>query len=507
MKKFVGCLLLSAVLLLSAAGCRQEQQPPADTGNTTTGEEVSREDSVDPNLPAIDGEGRQIRFLVRESGTSANYWYEEIVDSGESADIVENAVFQRNDYLCQKYSIDIVSKVVNNNQLEDEIERQVFGNISSAEGGFDIAVPMLVHAANQAVQGNLYSIDHFPVIDPEKPYWFGDIYYATTVSNTNYFIAGDVNTSVYGSSWTTFFNEKLVADNQIQNPYDLVKQNNWTLETMLELARQYGQDKNSDGVYDTSDEYGICSGTWVWQCFFYGSDLRLIDKDSDDIPYVTVGDASQSEIMQNVLSQTVEIMNTQTLAINSNAAGLSQQPSQLFCQDQVLFYFANVNNAFIPGDIKDMSSEYGMLPLPKYNSQQQYYSNAVHPHHSSCMAVPGNIREDLLPLLGSLLEDMAYYSYVYVKPNYYDQVVTVRTSRNDRSYEMMPYIFEHYTIDFGLIMTDTFGFDNEIRNRILTNRSSFADYFTQYKGIWEIALGDIVSTYGQRQNASSEEAG
>ena len=106
-----------------------------------------------------------------------------------------------------------------------------------------------------------------------------------------------------------------------------------------------------------------------------------------------------------------------------------------------------------------------------------------------------------------MLEDMAYDPYVYVKPNYYDQVVTVRTSRNDRSYEMMPYIFEHYTIDFGLIMTDTFGFDNEIRNRILTNRSSFADYFTQYKGIWEIALGDIVSTYGQRQNASSEEAG
>ena len=62
----------------------------------------------------------------------------------------------------------------------------------------------------------------------------------------------------------------------------------------------------------------------------------------------------------------------------------------------------------------------------------------------------------------------------------------------------MPYIFGHYTIDFGWIMTDTFGFDNEIRNRVPTNRSGFADDFTQYKSIREIALGDNVSTYGQR---------
>jgi hypothetical protein len=96
-----------------------------------------------------------------------------------------------------------------------------------------------------------------------------------------------------------------------------------------------------------------------------------------------------------------------------------------------------------------------------------------------------------------VLEDMAYYSYELVKPVYYNIVITHRSVRNPESYEMMEYIFENFNIDFGLIMTDTFGFDAEIRNKISTNDINFSSYLSGYTSLWQLALDDITETYGK----------
>ena len=92
---------------------------------------------------------------------------------------------------------------------------------------------------------------------------------------------------------------------------------------------------------------------------------------------------------------------------------------------------------------------------------------------------------------------MAYYSYEMVKPAYYDNVITQRSVRNAESYEMMSYIFQNFNIDFGLIMTDTFGFDAEIRNKILSNDINFSSYLSSYTSMWQLALNEIVGAYGK----------
>ena len=100
-------------------------------------------------------------------------------------------------------------------------------------------------------------------------------------------------------------------------------------------------------------------------------------------------------------------------------------------------------------------------------------------------------------MISSVLEDMAYYSYELVKPVYYNNVITHRSVRNAESYEMMQYIFENFNIDFGLIMTDTFGFDTEIRNKISTNDINFSSYLSGYTSLWQLALDDITEVYGK----------
>lgn len=487
--------IIGGALLSCKGGGKTDTSGSAGTpgGNTATGPV-----DYNPNLEAIDGNGRIIKFLARESKVVANYWYDEIMFGGDSGDIVQQATHVRNSAIQDKYNIKLSSTTLHFNNFNAEFIKQI--GISDPDVGYDIVVPMLVQSFNLANNGYFHSIEKLDKINPEKPYWFGDIYQATTIGNRNFFITGDINTSVYGSSWTTFFNENILAQNGIEDPYDLVKAGKWTIEKMLELSKQYGGDANGDGVYDTSDKYAICSGTWVWQCFFYGSDLRFIDKDASDMPYIGANEKATLDKIDDVLSRTVTIMNTPTLAINANAAGLSAQPSKLFCSDQVLFYFANVNNTFIPNDIKDMASDYGMLPLPKYDEAQNYYYNSIHPHHSGSIAVPINISNNLLPLISSLIEDMGYYSYINVRPVYFENLITYRSVRNEKSLEMIPYIYDRFNIDFGLIMTDSFGFDSEIRNKIMKNDTNISSYVSGYASVWDMALRGIVANYGEKTN-------
>ncbi|MGM9682602.1 MAG: hypothetical protein ACI3XQ_03295 [Eubacteriales bacterium] len=484
--------LLSAVLVL--ASCKTEKA--TQNGNTVSTESTTGgEEDINPNLAPIDGAGRSIKILTRESGVSANYWYDEITPEDQShSNVVDKAVYERNLRVAQKYNVTIDKTMINYNKISDTINVQI-SSMASDDESYHIVLPMLVHAFNMANNGYCYPIDELEFVNPEKPYWMGDIYKATTIGNKNYFISGDITTSVYGSSWVTFFNENIVEEYNIENPYDIVKKGDWTIDKMLELCKNFGGD-NGDGIFDTSDNYAICSGNWVWQCFFYGSDLRFIDKDNRDIPYITSSDATKSEKLQDVLTRIVEIMNNSSLAINANKAGLGSKPSELFCKGQVLFYLANINNAFVSNDIKDMEDEYGVLPLPKYNEEQEYYSNAVHPHHSSTVIVPLNISNDHLTLISSVLEDLAYYSYEYVKPAYYDTVITYRSVRNEESFEMMEYIFEHYDIDFGLIMTDTFGFDAEVRNKIVNNDTGFSSYLSSNTSLWKYGLDNVIKNYG-----------
>ncbi len=494
MIKKISCLILAFLMIVMLFSCsKNEETLEADTVVTTAEGEL--EEDINPNLEAIDGQGKSIKVLTRESRITANYWYEEInSEGGDMKNIVDAKVYQRNILIEDKYNITLECEAINYNQIATTIDKQI-RSMSIDEESYQIVLPMLVHAFNMANNGYVYSIASLELVNPQKPYWRGDIYDATTIGHKNYFISGDINTSVYGSSWATFFNEEILNDNGIEDPYGLVKKGEWTLDKMLELCKNFGGD-GGDGIYDNTDNYAICSGTWVWQCFMYGSDLKFIDKNTNDIPYMVTGDLGKREAIQDILVRTVQIMNDPSLSVNSNKAGLSSQPSKLFCNGQVLFYFANVNNAFVANDIKDMSQEYGMLPLPKFNDGQEYYSNAVHPHHSSTVAVPTNISNDSLRLISSILEDLSYYSYEFVKPAYYDTVITTRSARNERSYEMMPFIFEHFNIDFGLIMTDTFGFDAEIRNRINNNNANFSSYLSGYTTLWDKALEDVVGNYG-----------
>lgn len=101
------CMLLVLLLLSAGVACSQKKDPvnPPESEKKTEGagnvsDTETAEENYDPELAPINGDGKRLRFLSREAGVTANYWYSEISPKSEDdSNIVDSKLFARNEYV------------------------------------------------------------------------------------------------------------------------------------------------------------------------------------------------------------------------------------------------------------------------------------------------------------------------------------------------------------------------------------------------------------------------
>ena len=86
-----------------------------------------------------------------------------------------------------------------------------------------------------------------------------------------------------------FFNKDLIAENQLDDPYQLVKDGTWTLDRMYEMARAVAVD-NGDGEMNvtTGDTWGFIGAAFDTYKFILGCDAPMVEKNEDDVPVISV---------------------------------------------------------------------------------------------------------------------------------------------------------------------------------------------------------------------------
>ena len=90
--------------------------------------------------------------------------------------------------------------------------------------------------------------------------------------------------------------------------------------------------------------------------------------------------------------------------------------------------------------VRNAEFDYGIVPTPKYNSDQPLYVNYIYSGAASCgiPATSPNIERTC-----TILENLSAYSLKYVRDEYYDIIVQLRTVRDNDSIEMIDVIFGH----------------------------------------------------------------
>lgn len=498
LRRFLILILAILTVLPLLAACTTPDNPDTETTEQQeTEQETLPPGEIDenPNLAAIDGGNREFHFLVRKPGVEFTYKYSEILDD-ESGDTVNLEVIDRNYLIEDKYNVVITAEPITTSAVT-KLDTAFKGGDTT----YDIAMPMLEQAFLASCKGLLTEWDKIPFVDIDKSYWRRDVYDATTISGFNFYGIGDQNFSAYNTTPVMFFNKEMHKNLGFDNLYEMVEAGTWTQAAMQEMATVATVDGNGDGMGETGaltdDIYGLVSGPFVWQPFFYASGMTLVAKDANDIPSLSaITDESERTI--DIIEDITLLMNDHARAGLTTKIGYSGKGFDKFKEDGCLFYVECIYGQF---QITDMESEYGILPIPVWEEGDEYTSY-IHASHSSVSCVPIQVKD--LNLSGSIMEDMAYHSQQMIIPEFYEDLIKLRGSRDAESYEMLEIIFGNIILDIGQVMKGaSLSIDNDVRAIVGDNKpdviaSTFQDNKEAYKTVIDQLVG-FFATEGAKQ--------
>ena len=118
-----------------------------------------------------------------------------------------------------------------------------------------------------------------------------------------------------------------------------------------------------------------------------------------------------------------------------------------FREGRGLFFLQSLGNAT---NFREMEDEFGILPLPKYDEQQNRYISSAASWGLSFFVVPTcSFGAEEYARTGYITQMLAYESMYTMTPAYYEQTLQNKVSRDEESARMLDLIFASRSYDFG----------------------------------------------------------
>jgi hypothetical protein len=459
---FAAALIISVFAICSCG----ETGIPADVSGTAPDEtetETEAETELAPDLPERDFGGKAINFLVR---SEIFHWYwssKEIYSEKQNGEVINDAVFTRNIAVEDAYNCRI-TEYRSDNPINDANKA-----INSGDDVYDVFMTNMIDNAGLAQKGSLVNLKSMEYIDFEKPWWDDRAVASLSLGGKLYWTLGDINIMDNDATWSNIFNKKLIADYNLEDPYSIVRAGEWTISKMYEQALAVVTDIDGDGSIGINDRVGHLSEVSNTYGMFIGAGEAIAKKDETDLPHLSLNSERASDVITAVLDF---MLDADTTLLADNYIGKYNNPwdeltRPMFMDNRGLFYTIGLGTVTL---LRDMDSDFGILPIPKYDADQREYYHYVHPWSASTVSVP--VVNSDTAFTGFILEAMAARSMYTLTPAYYEITITNKVMRDTDSEEMLDIILGSLAYDFGAVFN--WGGTSDIFPQ-LTNQKSY-DY-------------------------------
>lgn len=411
MKKLLAFALALAMLACVGCGGKTETSAPAD------GDSSAASNTTAPTEPPREKHDLGGKEFVIKTWDLTTFDYTE----GESnvADAVLKSIAAVEEELNCKLKFDVVAP--------EAMLTEANNAILAGEKYADVLVPILWNTAGFATSGVLHDMKKIPNLDITKSYWDKEGSEVATLKGKQYFAIGPMNGAKVGGAGGVFFNKRILKECGLENPYDLVKNDQWTIDKMREMAKKATKDLNGNGM-DPDDQWGFSAlddrNTFT-SCILAAHGATFITKNdkgvlqySMGLPNVTKGLKMAQEVLfkdKTVLKGQADVTD---VAFKSGKA--------LFYP----FYLWKIK------DFADMEDDFGIVPFPKLKSGDAYATSTE--YNRSVICVPSNLDEKDLGDVGLLLDAWAFHSQPVITATHKDYLD--RYLRDDESASMLDVI-------------------------------------------------------------------
>ena len=213
-----------------------------------------------------------------------------------------------------------------------------------------------------------------------------------------------------------------------------------------------------------------------------GCNVQFVTTDSNDelIPNI------QNERFMSLAQQLAQVFGeagTFTYggpSTDGKTTGNASDYIKIFNADRAMFCIAEVKSSV--SDFASFNGDFGILPLPKYNTQQEEYRSWVN-YLAPVLVIPKLTQNDTLHKTGLLLDALSFYSERDVLPEYYDKVLKGRGAKDPESMEMLDLINATKTFDASIAYGWTRQLSEVISKTILAGVTDVSSLIEQYDGM------------------------
>ena len=439
--KLISMLLLAALLCTVTTAC-------GDDSGTASAETKNNGDAAAVNTEAVteipyafaqqelDFGGYNFRVFTDHQGE-----VDILIDELVAGEIVSESVYNRNARVEELLNIEITTLDVGEINW-DEVSPTVQKYVMAGDDAFDAMNAGLIEVFRASSNGHLLPLHEIETLDLEADWWDQSIFEAFDFGNGNFYMMnGGINYwDDYGLCCMAV-NIDLMRRNDMEIPYDAVRAGEWDYEMFHGFIRDFQQDLNGNGEWDPEDQYGCVDNLDFGSRVGCGFGMFAVSKNEEGRPEFRL-DEGYYERFDKLISG---LCCDPAVVIMERKFGY-EEGGKIFGYGNTLFKPAMVNDLQGLRDAEYMAT---VLPMPKYDENQQTYLNSARDIYCTAYGVP--ITNTDLDRTGYILDAMSYFGERIIRPAAIEKQCMVKGAQDEDTVDMLNIIFDSKAYDLTYI--------------------------------------------------------
>ena len=476
MKKAIA-LALAVFMFTAFFACSGGNIKDPSTGDNTSGAAGDSDSTVNTTTEGVKKVPDDLTFEGYEFVMAAPIplGYVVFTQEEDSDDLVDSAVYRRNEILKERFKI----KITGIECGDTGTHAQAFQ--AYAQSGDDVIDVFGIgyYQSGVSMITNRYVIpwNGTEYIDFDASWWDQKLNNSLKILGNSYYISGAINIGALRCTYVTYFNKMVAEDNKetFGDLYQTVRDGKWTYDLFLKYIKEYSRD-NGDGVWDANDYYGLVNIANTYMGHFYSANVTTANITESGVE-LTLMNEKNADIIDRMIS----LLNDSQLTYRSKNI---ENIAYIFFSDRALFLCEGLSPA---SNWRGRDSDFGILPMAKYDEDQKEYTTCSD-QWGLGLCIPITARDT--SRTGAILETMAQLSAEYVTPAYYDKLLTKKLIRDEESGEMLDIIFKNVICDPGVVYC---GDLNLIPNfNCVETNTNLSTWYATYGDILEYNISSVL---------------
>ena len=485
--KRIICALLAGLMLAGTLASCAAGDGGAETTVDPSSLETEEVTLMSADLPEdLNFEGTEVNIISRykEGWTNA-----EIAVEGLKGEPVNDAVFERNRAVEARLGIKINS-IEDNTDSHDAVVQKVATAVRGGLKDYDIMAAPAYTTLSETLNGTFMNLrgSECMYLDLEREWWIQGFNEAIRYDGAQYAALGSMVLSMYRFGFVTVFNKAMFTNASQPFLYDYVKNGTWTLDKQAQLAPLFYKDDGNNKQDLTGDTYGFVSSSYTnIDAYWSACQLKIIDQNADN-EYEFVFDTARTFDVADKLIRLYHGTDGGLYAFSLDEDWATIR--SMFAEGQCAmasFRLLELENEVM----RNMEDEFGVVPIPKYDTQQASYQTLLHDQFT-VVSIPTTVTEERLDMVSATLEALCSTGERIVKPAYYEDTLRTKIAQDPQSAEMMNIIVDGVYIDAGILYVASLGyFHHELRAVVSKGQNDVTSRFKSKGKIAEKSIKQI----------------